>query len=239
MRKLTIQTEESLEMVDMVDSDHKRNDEIKNSMVDFISKIFGHNSWERMVELRWLRNKANLKSYHYDSDTESIVAITYDGPDGKKKMRETAGSGGSLADKLALGYGKLASNADQVVMDARHRPSIKMDRLAEERAAAEQRKAINRPENVEAGAGHPSKWLGVLIRESKAKKESEAAAKRLKDAKINMFLDSSDEEETAEIRKAALADQGNYLSAIELSLAVEDKVKSAWKDKDATKARER
>jgi hypothetical protein len=71
-----------------------------------------------------------------------------------------------------------------------------MDRLAEERKEAENRKAVNKAE----GDGHPSKWLGVLVRESKAKKEAEISAKKLKDAKVNMFLDSSDEEETMQIR---------------------------------------
>lgn len=182
-------------MLTMAESDIQTNDEIKVKMVAFISKLFGHSSWEKMVEMRWLRNRANIKSYHFDADKEHIVAVSYDGPkDRAKKLNETAGS--NLTDKLTAGYTNLEKNQAQIVKDAMHRPSIKMDRLAEERKEAELRKAVNKP----GSDGHPSKWLGVLLRESKAKKEAEASAKKLKDAKVNMFLDSSDEEETMKIR---------------------------------------
>ena len=55
-------------------------------MVGSISKAFGHNSWETLVEARWLRNKANLKSYKFDPNKSQIIAVMYDGPDqGDKK----------------------------------------------------------------------------------------------------------------------------------------------------------
>jgi hypothetical protein len=94
-------------MVDMVESDMHNNDDIKVKMVAFISKLFGHSSWEKMVEMRWLRNRANIQSYHFDNDKEQIVAVSYDGPDGKK-LNETAKSG--LTDKLMAGYTNLEKN---------------------------------------------------------------------------------------------------------------------------------
>jgi len=74
-------------------------------MVTFISKLFGHSSWEKMVEMRWLRNRANIKSYHFDADKEHIVAVSYDGPD---KLNETAGT--NLTEKLMGGFTNLEKN---------------------------------------------------------------------------------------------------------------------------------
>ena len=84
-------------MLDMADHDCKKNEEIKIMMVNYISKLFGHNSWERMVELRWLRTRANIQSYHFDPEKQHIVAVTYDGPGGKK-LGETAAS--DMTNKL-------------------------------------------------------------------------------------------------------------------------------------------
>ena len=65
-RKIVIQVTESQELLDMLMGDMATNDRIRKEMVGFISKAFGHNSWETLVEARWLRNKANLKSYKFD-----------------------------------------------------------------------------------------------------------------------------------------------------------------------------
>jgi len=65
-RKIVIQVTESQELLDILMGDMATNDRIRKEMVGFISKAFGHNSWETLVEARWLRNKANLKSYKFD-----------------------------------------------------------------------------------------------------------------------------------------------------------------------------
>jgi len=55
LRKLTVQTYESQELLDMLTADMAVNDRVRKEMVSFLSKIFGHVSWERMVQMRWLR----------------------------------------------------------------------------------------------------------------------------------------------------------------------------------------
>lgn len=80
-------------------------------MVGFISKAFGHNSWETLVEARWLRNKNNLKSYKFDPNKSQIIAVMYDGPnqgDTKGPQRQ-----GSIRDRMQAGYERLdAADAD-------------------------------------------------------------------------------------------------------------------------------
>ena len=55
LRKMIIQVSESQELLDMLTSDMATNDRIRQEMSGFISKAFGHYSWERLVEMRWLR----------------------------------------------------------------------------------------------------------------------------------------------------------------------------------------
>ena len=79
-------------------------------MVGFISKAFGHNSWETLVEQRWLRNKANLKSYKFDPNKSQIIAVMYSGPN----QGDSTGPqrGGSIRERMHAGIKRLDEDSD-------------------------------------------------------------------------------------------------------------------------------
>jgi hypothetical protein len=94
------------------------------------------------------------------------------------------------------------------------------------------RKALNQePENNDE-KGNASKWLGVLRSEAKLRKEKEKREAADKDAKRKAFLESDSDLE--DLEDLAGHDMFAYLDKVNLHLAAEEKIISAWNKQDET-----
>ena len=86
--------------------------------------------------------------------------------------------------------------------------------------------------------GHSSKWLGVLRREAKIRRDKEEADRKAKEARNKAFLESDSDDEL-DYKKLEGPDLHGYLNKIQTHLLAEEKIIKSWQQKDKYEERDK
>ena len=78
-KKLRSQVDEHNSLLNNLEIDLETNEIIREDMKKFVSGIFGHEAWHRMLEIRWHRIRQVRRQAGYDPKIEEMVPIVIKG----------------------------------------------------------------------------------------------------------------------------------------------------------------
>ena len=78
-KKLRLQVDEHNAILNNLEVDIETNEIIREDMKKFLSGIFGHEAWYRMLEIRWHRIRQVRRQAGYDPKIDEMVPIVIKG----------------------------------------------------------------------------------------------------------------------------------------------------------------